>query len=140
METGASTNLNLKNVNWNSDVISKKIKETNFSVFKKLDPDVKNVGSISGYVPVYRFIIEKKVWEKEEEGPLFIVQRAAKPEWQMFVLNRLTPRNFIQAITPDLEFEVSEPYLHFKSAQGEIFGFWMSNPKEREKLQTAIKK
>ena len=63
------------------------------------------------------------------EGTLFVVRRRAVPSFQFVVLNRLSTENCRENLLGEFEFELSPPYLLYRS-ESEVNGIWFYRQEE----------
>ena len=66
---------------------------------------------------------------KNVEGTLFVVRRRAVPSFQFVVLNRLSTENCRENLLGEFEFELSPPYLLYRS-ESEVNGIWFYRQEE----------
>lgn len=56
------------------------------------------------------------------------------PRYQLVVVNRLSPENRVEDITPELQIQDQDPYMFYKNRRGETHGIWFYNGQDRERI------
>ncbi|EEH54345.1 uncharacterized protein MICPUCDRAFT_35318 [Micromonas pusilla CCMP1545] len=102
----------------------------NLKVLQKDDPDVEEILGSASHVTLYGFDLDAKAWSRKNvEGTLFVVRRRAVPSFQFVVLNRLSTENCRENLLGEFEFELSPPYLLYRS-ESEVNGIWFYRQEE----------
>lgn len=112
----------------------KEKKQANLRVLQRLDPSVLDIVCGATHVVLYEFSQQKQHWEKKNvEGSLFITKRASEPLFKLLVLNRSSTQNLEVPIGINFQMQVREPYLIFRSQDGDatIRGLWFHDNNER---------
>jgi hypothetical protein len=103
-----------------SKTMSDSDKKINLNALKNQDPFAKNILDTAVRVAVYKFVSKKNEWKKlDVEGSLFLFERMVEPLHSFVVMNTLALNLFLQPITADLEFQDRNPFLLYKSNNGE---------------------
>jgi hypothetical protein len=102
--------------------------ELNFSVLRRVYPDLLAIEHTTPYVVLYAFNLEKQSWEKfGVEGTLFLCQLTPLPigaeRYCAVILNRQGLNNFYLELTSSEEMEISDPYIIVQGDQ--IYGLWI---------------
>ena len=108
-----------------------KLQNESLNILKRTDPNIVKILANASHAANYSFQQETNEWKKREvEGPFFVVQRKPTQQNQsmyaMIVLNRLNANNYIQYLNTGINFQVSDPYIIFRT-QKETIGFWFGN-------------
>lgn len=64
--------------------------------------------------------------------------RSVDPRYQLVVVNRLSPENRVEDVTPELQIQDQDPYLFYKNRKGETHGIWFYNGQDRERIVSFI--
>lgn len=113
----------------------------NINVLKRYDQHVENIVEQASHVVVYDFDEYSNKWEKRGfEGTLFLLKRNQSPFFSLFILNRLSPENFYQTITPGMQFEQMGDYYIYQIPEQPIMGFWIYEAKDRVKIADAVER
>jgi hypothetical protein len=102
--------------------------ELNFSVLRRVYPDLVAIEHVTPYAALYTFNLETQQWEKVGiEGTLFICQLSASPigadRYCAIIYNRRGLDNFYQELTSSDEMEITDPYVII---QGDlVYGIWI---------------
>ena len=117
-----------------------KTNETNLRVLRRDDPDIDEVLGSASHVTLYSFDLDSRQWmRKNVEGSLFVVKRRSLPRFQFIVLNRLASEvtgkceNCVEDLLGEFEFELSPPYLLYRS-QNEVNGIWFYRQPECDEI------
>lgn len=76
---------------------------------------------------------------KNVEGTLFVVKRRTLPRFQFVVLNRLSTENCRVDLLGEFEFELSPPYLLYRSSK-EVNGIWFYRQEECDEMSALFTK
>lgn len=102
--------------------------ELNFSVLRRVYPDLLAIEHVTPYAALYTFNLETQQWEKVGiEGTLFICQLTPSPigaeRYCAIIYNRRGLDNFYQELTSSDEMEITDPYVIL---QGDlVYGIWI---------------
>jgi hypothetical protein len=114
------------------------------AVVQNVDPQVVEIVLTTPHVAVYVFQQGRNQWDRKNiEGPLYLVRRAARPEFSLLILNRKGPNHMSELITEHHEFNNQDPYIIFRNARAPQplpHGMWFKSAEDRGKLWTAIQK
>mmetsp|Transcript_28561 Transcript_28561/g.34776 ORF Transcript_28561/g.34776 Transcript_28561/m.34776 type:complete len:302 (+) Transcript_28561:203-1108(+) len=116
-------------------------KQANLRVLQRLDASVQDIVCSATHVVLYEFNQKKQHWEKRNvEGSLFITQRIDEPIFRLLVLNRNSTDNLEVSIGIHFQMQVREPYLIFRSQNGDatIRGLWFHDNNERRTVSTYL--
>jgi hypothetical protein len=95
-------------------------RKINLNALKNQDPFATNILDTAQRVAVYKFLAKKNEWKKlDVEGSLFLFERVVEPLHSFVVMNTLALNLFLQPVTYDLEFQDRNPFLLYKSNNGE---------------------
>ncbi|XP_036357320.1 mRNA-decapping enzyme 1B-like isoform X2 [Octopus sinensis] len=96
----------------------------NLAALLQRDPYITDIVDTAKQVALYLFNPKNSEWERTSiEGTLFVYRRSASPYNGFMILNRLEPNNLIEPITKDLEFQLHDPFLLYRTANA-IYGIW----------------
>jgi hypothetical protein len=96
-------------------------RKINLNALKNQDPFATNILDTAQKVAVYKFLAKKNEWKKlDVEGSLFLFERVVEPLHSFVVMNTLALNLFLQPVTHDLEFQDRNPFLLYKSNNGEL--------------------
>jgi hypothetical protein len=96
-------------------------RKINLNALKNQDPFATNIMDTAQRVAVYKFLSKKNEWKKlDVEGSLFLFERVVEPLHSFVVMNTLALNLFLQPVTYDLEFQDRNPFLLYKSNNGEF--------------------
>ncbi|XP_071960419.1 uncharacterized protein [Antedon mediterranea] len=99
----------------------------NLAALQQCDPNITGIIATASQVALYRFTTE---WEKTEtEGTLFVYSRSAIPYHGFMIMNRLSTENWTEPINKELEFQLHEPFLLYRTSKA-IFGLWFYKPED----------
>ena len=88
------------------------------AVVQNVDPQIVEIVLTTPHVAVYVFQQGLNQWDRKNiEGPLYLVRRAARPEFSLLILNRKGPNHMCELITEHHEFNNQDPYIIFRNAQ-----------------------
>jgi len=113
---------------------------------QRLDPKILEILSQSFFTVLYEMQTNAsglKSWAKcNIEGNLFIVKRSEPCRFQLIILNRADPTNFVVDIEDTFKVQFNDPYLIFRSTKKdgtpEVRGIWFANPEERGTIQSML--
>lgn len=102
--------------------------ELNFSVLRRIYPDLSAILHVAPYAALYTFNLENQSWEKVGiEGTLFICHLAPSPvaadRFSVAILNRRGLDNFYLELTSEEETEITDPYVILQGDQ--VYGIWI---------------
>jgi len=100
----------------------------NLQALQNRDPFINKILDQAQRVCVYKFISEKREWERKDlEGTLFVYERSCEPYHGFVILSTVSRDTFVQIIKPSMEFKHSpnyEAFLQYKVDVGDIYGLW----------------
>ena len=109
-------------------------------VLQKTDPSVVEILGSASHVTLYGFDLDQQAWSRKNvEGSLFVVRRNASPTFQFVVLNRLSTENTVEDLLGAFEFELSPPYLLYRSST-EVNGIWFYKQEECDEMSALFDK
>ena len=109
-------------------------------VLQKTDPSVVEILGSASHVTLYGFDLDQQAWSRKNvEGSLFVVRRNATPTFQFVVLNRLSTENTVEDLLGAFEFELSPPYLLYRSST-EVNGIWFYKQEECDEMSALFDK
>lgn len=109
-------------------------------VLQKTDPSVVEILGSASHVTLYGFDLDQQAWSRKNvEGSLFVVRRNAAPTFQFVVLNRLSTENTVEDLLGAFEFELSPPYLLYRSST-EVNGIWFYKQEECDEMSALFDK
>ena len=109
-------------------------------VLQKTDPSVVEILGSASHVTLYGFDLDQQAWSRKNvEGSLFVVRRNATPTFQFVVLNRLSTENTVEDLLGAFEFELSPPYLLYRSST-EVNGIWFYKQEECDAMSALFDK
>jgi transcriptional regulator of met regulon len=104
------------------------LNQINLQALQNRDPYITKIIDQAQRVCVYKFIAEKREWERKElEGTLFVYERTCEPYHGFVILSTVSRETFVQIIKSSMEFKHSpnyEAFLQYKVDVGEIYGIW----------------
>tara|TARA_B110000977_G_scaffold16922_2_gene20709 strand:+ start:31965 stop:32792 length:828 start_codon:yes stop_codon:yes gene_type:complete len=107
---------------------------------QKSDPYVSQILGSASHVTLYEFDLNQHVWHRKNvEGSLFVVLRTQEPKFQFVVLNRLSTENTVEDLLGEFEFELSPPYLLYRSST-EVNGIWFYKQEECDEMSALFNK
>lgn len=102
----------------------------NLAALQQKDPYITDIVDTAKQVALYLFSAKENEWERTSiEGTLFVYRRSASPDNGFMILNRLGPNNLIEPITKDLEFQLHDPFLLYRTVKA-IYGIWFYDKDE----------
>ena len=109
-------------------------------VLQKTDPSVVEILGSASHVTLYGFDLDQQAWSRKNvEGSLFVVRRNTAPTFQFVVLNRLSTENTVEDLLGAFEFELSPPYLLYRSST-EVNGIWFYKQEECDEMSALFDK
>lgn len=112
----------------------------NVSAIKLADPYLDKILERAAHVALYNFNANNE-WEKTDvEGALFLYSRTGEPQYNAFVLNRLSTINLIEPINEGLDLQLQEPFLLYRTSGGQIHAIWFYDRDECVKIAKAVEK
>ena len=121
-----------------------KLQNESLNILRRADANITKILVTASHAANYSFQPETNEWKKRDiEGPFFVVERKPTRQNQnmfaMIVLNRLSANNYIQYLNPGVKFQLSDPYIIFRT-QSECVGFWFGNPNERSSVANVVQR
>lgn len=102
----------------------------NLTVLRQRDPYIVQIVDTASQVALYSFNSKDSEWEKTDiGGTLFVYSRSASPVYAFTILNRNGPENQTEPITNNLEFQLQDPFLLYKTSKA-IYGIWFYDKDE----------
>jgi len=109
-------------------------------VLQKTDPSVVEILGSASHVTLYGFDLDQQAWSRKNvEGSLSVVRRNTAPTFQFVVLNRLSTENTVEDLLGAFEFELSPPYLLYRSST-EVNGIWFYKQEECDAMSALFDK
>lgn len=116
-------------------------RELEIVVLRKYDRNALEIIESAPFVAAYTFNSEQSKWEKLKcEGILFLYRKVYEPQYNLFLLNRLSNLHLYQPVGPNLKLQVEDSYLLFRNDDGVIFGLWIYDKQVFAKISEEIKK
>ena len=115
----------------------------NLQVLRRGDPQTEDIMCSAAHVAAYDFDESAGAWRRKDiEGTLFVVKRTGRPRFRLVVMNRVDPRkNLVEDLDdPDVEFEVSLPYLMYRNRDGAVNGIWFYAENECNSVADLLRK
>ncbi|RZF37130.1 hypothetical protein LSTR_LSTR015320 [Laodelphax striatellus] len=113
--------------------------DMNISALRRLDPYFERLIQNAGHVALYTFNTAGNFWEKTDiEGALFVYTRKAKPFHNVFIMNRLNTKNFVEPVVEGLDLHLEDPYLLYKTSDGKIYCLWFYDKRECHKINQVL--
>ena len=125
----------------NKPLLDQSVKDqATLKVLKNDDPEVEDVLGSASHVTLYGFDLDAQAWSRKNvEGTLFVVKRRVEPRFQFVVLNRLSSENCREDLLGAFEFELSPPYLLYRSPT-EVNGIWFYRQEECDEISALFDK
>ncbi|CAD5115426.1 DgyrCDS4400 [Dimorphilus gyrociliatus] len=102
----------------------------NLTVLRQRDPYIVQIVDTASQVALYSFNSKDNEWEKTDiGGTLFVYSRSASPVYAFTILNRNGPENQTEPIANNLEFQLQDPFLLYKTSKA-IYGIWFYDKDE----------
>lgn len=116
----------------------------NLNTLKQIVPNVINIIESVPHVAIYKFEPKEMKWIRfNVEGAGFVIQNKSTPFYQLIVLNKEFPEDFILDLVMINKVKVQIPYLMIRYSTGQapiILGFWFHDDIERDKMMVAIER
>ena len=115
----------------------------NLQVLRRGDPQTEDIMCSATHVAAYDFDEGAGAWRRKDiEGTLFVVKRTGRPRFRLVVMNRMDPRkNLVEDLDdPEVEFEVSLPYLMYRNREGAVNGIWFYAEDECNSVAELLRK
>lgn len=107
---------------------------------QKYDKNAADIIDSAPLVAAYIFNKELVKWQKLNcEGILFLYRKQYEPNFNLFLLNRLSNSHLYQPIYPTLKLQEEDSYLFFKTDDGTIFGLWIHDKQVYDRISLKIK-
>ncbi|CDW52057.1 DCP1 domain containing protein [Trichuris trichiura] len=108
--------------------------DMNLATLRKFDSSVVRVIHSAGHVALYKFDNDLSGWKKTDvEGSLFICLCEGSSMYKMFVLNRLSPENFVLQIDLNFDCVEKDEFLLYRNWES-IGAIWFFKEHERSKV------
>jgi hypothetical protein len=107
----------------------------NLSVLQQRDSSIIRVLFTAKHVVLYHLSAEQQWVRQETEGPLFVAQRRTSPYYQLVLLNRKSPVDWRQPLTPAMgnHLESNGNYL-FVQVNNIVISLWCHEKTDCDKL------
>eukprot|EP01126_Amoeba_proteus_P026221 TRINITY_DN2599_c0_g1_i8.p1 TRINITY_DN2599_c0_g1~~TRINITY_DN2599_c0_g1_i8.p1 ORF type:complete len:168 (-),score=26.54 TRINITY_DN2599_c0_g1_i8:405-908(-) len=114
-----------------------KLNAFNIQVLQRMDEEISKLVFTTFHVSTYVFETESTTWyHKGVKGSLFLVKRRKEPIYQLIILNREHPKNFVETITAEMIIDDNvQDYFIYRNGDNQIHGFWFYD-KEAKNLFT----
>ncbi|KAL3119776.1 hypothetical protein niasHT_008656 [Heterodera trifolii] len=115
--------------------------DKNLENIRRIDQFASKVIEHCTHAALFNFSIEQNKWLKTEvDGPLFIYERLDQPLYSMIVVNRQSPKNFVEPITDGLQLRYEPPYIFVHREDGCIRGLWVFGEDECKRVFDTLTK
>ncbi|KAL3079696.1 hypothetical protein niasHS_013978 [Heterodera schachtii] len=115
--------------------------DKNLENIRRIDQFANKVIEHCTHAALFNFSIEQNKWLKTEvDGPLFIYERLDQPLYSMIVVNRQSPKNFVEPITDGLQLRYEPPYIFVHREDGCIRGLWVFGEDECKRVFDTLTK
>lgn len=103
---------------------------------RKVKEDIEKIAAESTNIAVYQFDTSNTKWNRlGVEGGAFITLATSEPKWNLIVLNRAGPDNFVLDLSSMIKVKLQPPYLMLRCATAGapcIYGLWFHDTAERD--------
>lgn len=107
----------------------------NLSALQLVDPNINEIVDSATQVALFQYSPQTGQWSKTQvEGALFIYALRNPHQRGLIILNRLSPKNYQEPITTEIEFKLNVPFLIYKNATGSIYGAWFYVKEECQRV------
>jgi hypothetical protein len=114
----------------------------NISVLKRVVPSIKNIIESNAHVAIYKFDPKETKWDRfNVEGSLFLIHCNEAPYYQLVVLNKEFPEDFILDISTINKMKIQTPYLMIRYSTSQapiILGLWFHGDIGRDHMHMSI--
>ncbi|CAF1128647.1 unnamed protein product [Adineta steineri] len=132
---------NISNENSNEE---DQLNRINLQALQNRDPYITKIIDQAQRVCVYKFIAEKREWERKDlEGTLFVYERSCEPYHGFVILSTVSRETFVQIIKSSMEFKHSpnyEAFLQYKVDVGDIYGIWFISKNDCPRVTECLKR
>ncbi|XP_075882306.1 mRNA-decapping enzyme 1A [Nelusetta ayraudi] len=105
------------------------------AALQRQDPYINKLLDVTGQVALYNFNSKENEWEKTEiEGTLFVYTRSASPHHGFTIMNRLSTENLVEPINKDLEFQLQDPFLLYRTGNLGIYSIWFYDKSDCQRI------
>jgi len=115
----------------------------NLQALQNRDPYISKIVDQAQRVCVYKFIAEKREWERKDlEGTLFVYERMCEPFHGFVILSTVSRETFVQIIKSSMEFKHTptyEAFLQYKVDVGDIYGIWFISKNDCPRVTECLK-
>ncbi|CAF4134379.1 unnamed protein product [Rotaria magnacalcarata] len=136
-----SSNSNENNNNSNNE--EDQLNRINLQTLQNRDPYISKIVDQAQRVCVYKFVAEKREWERKDlEGTLFVYERLCKPYHGFAILSTVSRETFVQIIKSSMEFKHTptyEAFLQYKVDVGDIYGIWFISKNDCPRVTECLK-
>jgi hypothetical protein len=119
------------------------LNQINLQALQNRDPYISKIVDQAQRVCVYKFIAEKREWERKDlEGTLFVYERMCEPYHGFVILSTVSRETFVQIIKSTMEFKhapTHEAFLQYKVDVGDIYGIWFISKNDCPRVTECLK-
>ncbi|CAF1316087.1 unnamed protein product [Adineta ricciae] len=116
----------------------------NLQALQNRDPYITKIIDQAQRVCVYKFLADKREWERKDlEGTLFVYERTCEPYHGFVILSTVSRETFVQVIKASMEFKHSpnyEAFLQYKVDVGDIYGIWFISKTDCPRVTECLKR
>ncbi|UJR10501.1 hypothetical protein I4U23_014704 [Adineta vaga] len=116
----------------------------NLQALQNRDPYITKIIDQAQRVCVYKFLADKREWERKDlEGTLFVYERTCEPYHGFVILSTVSRETFVQIIKSSMEFKHSpnyEAFLQYKVDVGDIYGIWFISKTDCPRVTECLKR
>ncbi|CAF3390249.1 unnamed protein product [Rotaria sp. Silwood1] len=139
--SNTNRSINISNENTNEE---DQLNRINLQALQNRDPYITKIIDQAQRVCVYKFIGEKREWERKDlEGTLFVYERSCEPYHGFVILSTVSRETFVQIIKSSMEFKHSpnyEAFLQYKVDVGDIYGIWFISKNDCPRVTECLKR
>jgi len=107
----------------------------NLSALQQVDSEINEIVESATQVALFQYSPQSSQWTKTAvEGALFVYAHRNPQQRGIIILNRLSPKNYHEAITAEIEFKINVPFLIYKTPEGSILGAWFYVKEECQRI------
>ncbi|KAJ1915994.1 hypothetical protein H4219_004016 [Mycoemilia scoparia] len=113
--------------------------DQNFRVLKRHHHNLYGIVDFTNHAVLYKYSEETADWVKEGvEGTLFILMVLDTDEYILKIMNRLTPVDYNENISPSLDIHLVDEYIIYKTPDQGILGLWIYQEKDRIRITECL--
>ncbi|CAF1156161.1 unnamed protein product [Rotaria sordida] len=139
--SNTNRSINISNENTNEE---DQLNRINLQALQNRDPYITKIIDQAQRVCVYKFIGDKREWERKDlEGTLFVYERSCEPYHGFVILSTVSRETFVQIIKSSMEFKHSpnyEAFLQYKVDVGDIYGIWFISKNDCPRVTECLKR